>query len=301
MKAPRHPRRLIHDPRLGPLVRAAAAQSPDAARLERSRSAILARIREAEAGGREPRPVVRLGPRRLVQAAVPLMLLVCATAGALFWLARPPSRLEHQPHAPALSPEPRSAADRAPALEELLQIGSDYQPPPEAPPAPHRAPGRPLARRVPPPEAPPEARAEPPTEPQPAPSAQLDEQIALFRAARRAARSGELERAVERLDALARRFPQSPLGAEARLLRVEVLYRQGRYRQAIARIEPLLDAPALAGKKAQLLRLLGDAWLQQGRCDRASAAFRRALGLGLQGAEARAARRGLQSCEQPQP
>ena len=157
--------------------------------------------------------------------------------------------------------------------------------------------GRPVARRVPPPEAP----AEPPAEPQPAPSAQLDEQIALFRSARRATRSGELERAVERLDALTRRFPQSPLGAEARLLRVEVLYRQGRYRQAIARIEPLLDAPALAGKKAQLLRLLGDAWLQQGRCDRASAAFRRALGLGLQGAEARAARRGLQSCEQPQP
>jgi len=293
MKAPRNPRRLIHDPELGCLVRAAAESRLEPERLERSRQEILGRIAEAEASGRTVRPILRTGPRRVLQAAVPLLLLVCATAGALIWLARPPTRMRPETAAPAAPARGRGhppAAGRDVSIDELLEIGSGYEPPPTGAPRPE------------PPAAPgPVAGLAPPPAPQPAPSARLQEQIALFRKARRAAHAGDLDQATGLLDELARRFPKSPLGAEARVLRVEVLYRQGRYPQAIERIEPLLELPELAGKKAQLLRLLGDAWLQLGRCERATDAFRRALGLGLQGAEARAARRGLEQCARRQP
>jgi predicted Zn-dependent protease len=133
----------------------------------------------------------------------------------------------------------------------------------------------------------------------PPPASRLPEQLRLFGQARDAARAGEYDRALTVLEELERNFPQGPLGDEIQLLRVQVLYRSGRYQEATERIGKLLDDPALAGKKPQLLRLLGDAWVHLGRCDLASEAFRRALGLGLEGQEAEAARRGLKSCVSP--
>ena len=55
----------------------------------------------------------------------------------------------------------------------------------------------------------------------------------------------------------------------------------------------------VAGKKAQLLRVAGDAYAHLGRCEQARAAFRLALGLGLDEKEAEAARAGLRACTGP--
>jgi Flp pilus assembly protein TadD len=99
-----------------------------------------------------------------------------------------------------------------------------------------------------------------------------------------------------RLSELETQHPNHPLVAEVSLSRTEWLVLTGRYTEAAVLILANLENPALRGKKAELLHLLGDVRLHQGKNAEACEAFRRALGLGLSGDRAEAARKGLQRC-----
>jgi tetratricopeptide (TPR) repeat protein len=131
--------------------------------------------------------------------------------------------------------------------------------------------------------------------PPPAPS-QLPQQIKLFEAARRAGRARRYKKAVNLIERLLRRFPNTPLAAEARLSRAEFLVRAGRLGAATTAVRGLLVDPRHAGRRGELLRVLGDLLRRQGDCRGAAVAYRQALAASLSKKDARAARRGLAAC-----
>jgi tetratricopeptide (TPR) repeat protein len=114
----------------------------------------------------------------------------------------------------------------------------------------------------------------------PAPS-ELPEQIRLYELARDAARSGDHAQAITRIDELLQRFPSTQLRAEAQLTRTESLARANRFDEAIAALEQLIGDDAHRGRRAELLRTLGDLHRRRGDCGHAVDAYTRALALRL--------------------
>jgi tetratricopeptide (TPR) repeat protein len=125
----------------------------------------------------------------------------------------------------------------------------------------------------------------------------LAEQLALYDQAKDDAKSSKYARALERLDELERRYPDTALKPEIVLSRADYLARAGKRDEAIRFIEGAIADHRVIAKKAQVLRLLGDLWLDRGDCGKATDAFARALKYGLQGAEAQHAQKGIDSCK----
>ncbi|OGQ89767.1 MAG: hypothetical protein A2289_12665 [Deltaproteobacteria bacterium RIFOXYA12_FULL_58_15] len=130
----------------------------------------------------------------------------------------------------------------------------------------------------------------------PVPHSDLPRQLELFDDAREAANAGDFDTALNRLTTLSDTFPQSPIQVEVLLARAEYMVKAGRDEEAIRFLEAVIEDPALASKKAQLFRLVADAWLRRGQCDRAVPAYQRALGLGLLDEDSINARAGLKKC-----
>jgi hypothetical protein len=127
----------------------------------------------------------------------------------------------------------------------------------------------------------------------------LAEQLELYSQAKEAAGRGKYERALLRLDELEHRFPDTALAPEIVLSRADYLARAGRRDEAIAFIDRALSENRVMAKKAEVLRLLGDLWLDRGDCGKATDAFRRALAYGLSREEAEHARKGIEGCTVP--
>jgi tetratricopeptide (TPR) repeat protein len=150
----------------------------------------------------------------------------------------------------------------------------------------------PVAAPAPPPPAP-EVKEAPPPPPERVPTP-LEVQLALFREAKEAAKKGDFDRALGRLDELDRRFPAGPLAPEVTLARADYLARAERIDDAIAFITQTVkhDPP----KRAELYRLLGDLWRAKGECSKATPAYEKALSFGAVQLSAKAAKDGIEAC-----
>jgi TolA-binding protein len=247
------PPRLEHDAELGPIVRAAKDVHVDPARLARN----AARIKTAIAAG---------GSFAVWKLLVALLLIGGAVAVTWTWVGRdeaPARGVAATPDAAIVTPDAPGPAFDAAEAEAIV---------PDAPTASElRRPAIPRVTRdpAPPDAAPPDASA--------APTSELPEQIRLYDEARQAAARGQLSSAIDRLDELLRRFPATQLRPDAELTRAELLARADRYDEAVTALEALAAARAHAGRRAELLRTLGDLHAKHGDCTRATDAYTRAL------------------------
>jgi TolA-binding protein len=249
------PPRLEHDAELGPIVRAAKDVHVSPERLADN----AARIKAAIAAG---------GSFAAWMLLLPLLLLVGAVA--LIWLV---GRNERPRQAPA--PVVVATLDAAIVTPDAPGPEVDAAPPDAAPPDA----AAPEVRRPPIPRVTPDAGpldAAPPDGAPPATS-DLPEQIRLYDEAGEAAARGELSSAIDRLDELLRRFPATQLRPDAELTRAELLARGDRYDEAVTALEALAGTRAHAGRRAELLRTLGDLHRKHGDCTRATDAYTRAL------------------------
>ena len=128
------------------------------------------------------------------------------------------------------------------------------------------------------------------------PDSTLNEQVKLFNKAKKRLASGDHRTALDHLNRLKQRYPGSPLSLEAKELEAHVLAGLHRYAKASRTVKTLIRAKTPTRKKAQLYRFLGDLQVKQNRCDDAVESYRRALGLGLPGAESEAAKAGIRKC-----
>ncbi|MCA9552983.1 MAG: hypothetical protein KC933_23305, partial [Myxococcales bacterium] len=81
---------------------------------------------------------------------------------------------------------------------------------------------------------------------------------------------------------------------------LEALHRAGRADAAVAQAKALLGAPGLAGRRAEVLRVLAEAEVLRGRCDEARAAFEQAREAGADITED-AVQGALQACARRSP
>ena len=165
-----------------------------------------------------------------------------------------------------------------------VEVAYETAPPAPVAPAPPPPPVR-RARPAPPPPAP----------PAPAPSA-LPEQIRLYEEARAAGARGEFAAGLGKLDELLRRFPSTPLRADAELSRADLLTRANRKDEARAALEALAADPAHRGRRGELLRTLGDLLRKHDDCPAAIDAYTRARAAGLSARERARVDRGLARC-----
>jgi tetratricopeptide (TPR) repeat protein len=285
------PPRLEHDAELGAIVRAAKDVHVGPERL----AANAARIKTAIATG---------GSFALWKLLVPL-LLISGAAAVTWWLL---GRDEEPGQAPALAvaPAPDAAIVPPDAAGPEVDAAAPEQaapeqaaPEPAAPaPAAPEAPAASRVRRPPIPRATPDAAppdAAPPAAAPPATS-DLPEQIRLYDEALAAAARGALPSALDRLDELLRRFPATPLRPDAELTRAELLARADRYDEAVTALEAQAGARAHAGRRAELLRTLGDLHRKHGDCTRATDAYTRALAAHPGERDRRDAERGRDRC-----
>jgi hypothetical protein len=269
------PQRLVHDPELGNLVAAAAGQ-----RMSDERLAANLRAVEAALGG----VVVAAGVASVagvgakgalglpaLAAKLGLALVVGVGASVVVYQVVESRRSSSVPPAVHVAP----AAVLAPA-----------DPPPAVEPAPTPVAKPPALRST-------HARRAQPVAPK---GSALAAQLELFHAAQAEADAGRTDRALARLSELDRRYPHGALEAEVLLTRAEVIFRAGRDAEAARVIEQSLDSAMVGPRKAELWMMLGDIRTRQGDCPQATAAYQRALGLGLEPEAAESARQALRRC-----
>jgi len=284
------PPRLEHDAELGAIVRAAKDVHVGPERL----AANADRIKTAIAAGGS------FAAWKLL-----LSLLLIGGAVVVVWLV---GRDEEPRQAPALvvaptpdaaivtadtrGPEVDAADPEVDAAEPEVDAAEPEAAAPDAPTA-SKVRRPPKVRRAPSPSATPDA-ALPETAP-PATS-DLPEQLRLYDEARKAAARGELSSAIDGLDELLRRFPATQLRPDAELTRAELLARANRYDEAVTALEALAGARAHAGRRAELLRTLGDLHRKHGDCTRATDAYTRALAAHPRERDRKDAERGRDRC-----
>jgi tetratricopeptide (TPR) repeat protein len=134
--------------------------------------------------------------------------------------------------------------------------------------------------------------------PPPPPASELPEQIRLYEAARAASGRREFTQGLEHIAELLRRFPSTPLRAEAELTRADLLTRADRLDEAVA-AEALAIDNSHRGRRGELLRTIGDLRRKQGDCTRAIDAYARARATTLSATEKARVERGMERCAQP--
>jgi tetratricopeptide (TPR) repeat protein len=262
MMAPPNPPRLRDGQEFGDLLARYAAEAPSAERLAHSAAIVEQRLAA-------PPLLIGGGPAALATGgALKVGAIVVGVAAA--------SVVGYHYLAPAPRPATPPAVTAPPS-------------PPVAAPAPSAAP-RPAGSR---PSVAPPRRI---TAPAPAAHSDLPEQVRLFTAAKDAARAGHYDEALRHLDELARRFPATPLKAEAQLSRADYLARAGRLDEAIAAVEKLVESPRHVGRRPELWHVLGDLRVKRGDCGAALTAYRQALALGRPEPQAETIRRGIEKC-----
>ncbi|HEY5926170.1 MAG TPA: tetratricopeptide repeat protein [Kofleriaceae bacterium] len=244
------PPRLKHGDEFGPLLRAGDLADVSAERLASNAAGYKALI----AGG---------ATTALWKLIVPLLLLVAIAIPAIVIGTRGAS-------------EPMSAA--APHEQAALDIENaethatvTSREPAVAVPEPEPSKPTPAAPKSAPAVV---ELAQPPAVP---PPSELPEQIRIYEDARDAGRRGDYAIAIAGIDDLLRRFPASPLRAEAELTRAELFARGNRVDEAVRAVEVLVADERHRGRRGELLRMLGDLHRRSGDCPRAVDAYTRAL------------------------
>ena len=271
------PPRLKDDPALGPVLRAGdpAGLAPD--RLAAGGAAVRAAIASGAAPASSAAWKWLVPPLALIGIATAIVVGRDAGDGERVVTTAPP------PVAPAPSPSIEATPDA-----DVITTAAAIVAAPVPEPAPAAIEPRPRKPRTEP---------DPAAAPVPAPPASdLPEQIRLYEEARAAGARREFTVGLERLAELLQRFPATPLRADAELTRAELLARADRLDEAATALEGLAADPAHAGRRAELLRTLGDVHRQRGDCTSALAAYGRARDAGPSARQATAIDRGIARC-----
>lgn len=128
------------------------------------------------------------------------------------------------------------------------------------------------------------------------PGSNLAAQLALYGEGRDALHAERFDDAADAFDRYRTKYPQGSLRTEATLGELEALHRAERPARVRKVVTEALASPAFATRRAELLRVLGEAEVMAGRCQQAAAAFERAeqAGATLDAAQTKAA---LEACE----
>jgi len=194
---------------------------------------------------------------------VPLVLLFAIGVPAILYLTRDEASTPVVSVAPpeqALSGEAAEMHAIATASERIVAAPVEIEKPIATP-----VKGTPIVAEL----------AQPPAVP---PPSELPEQIRIYEEARDAGRRGEFSTATAAIDDLLRRFPATPLRAEAELTRAELFARADRLDEAVLAVDALVADESHRGRRGELLRMLGDLYRRKGDCTRALDAYTRALG-----------------------
>jgi tetratricopeptide (TPR) repeat protein len=274
--------RLVDSSEFGPLLRDAGAVSIDEKRLQRNRAALLTRLAEETAGRTAGFPFPVVLRHRVAFVAFALLLLSSGGFAAVYYMntgGSSPGDASDGIDTPAVHPDFANRAFGRPASPQ-----GEPEPPADLPEA-LTADGRESSAT--------DTSAR--SRGRRGADSTLDEQVRLFNKAKARLASGDPASALKILDRLKQRYPRGPLLIESEELTARVLSKLNRYREASRTVQVLIQKTPTR-KKAQLYRFLGDLQVKQHRCDNAVQSYRRALGLGLSGAESDAARDGIRKC-----
>lgn len=280
MKAPPEPRRLMHDPEIGDLVRNAGRRKWTTERLLHNDKVITQKLNAYTAGlASEATSMFGTGTLK-----VGLSLLVGGLiVGTLIWRPIDAPNLGNEPAGQEAiivePPELESESTEKPLLPAPVEKST---PEPslmvQEKPSPRK-----VARRA-------------PSQPESTNKSTLPAQLRLYQTAKSKAERGDHAMALKILSEMEQKYPDGPLAPDIRLARIEYLTAAGHFKAARDAIRDLLASPSPTARKSLLLRLEGDLWLREGNCSAASLAYRRALGFGLSPEEAELARAGLEKC-----
>jgi len=219
-----------------------------------------------------------------IAALAPKLLALLAVAGVgAWWLTRPPELAAPPAKTTAVeiaAPEAAPAAPRRSLIPERLPVEATAaapRPEPAPEPEPDPAPA-PIAKAAAP------ARSAPPApEPEPEDEAsRLAAELALYGEGRDALAAGEHEAAAEAFEQYRTQYPEGSLRAEATLGQLEALHRAERPDRVRDLATHALEDPALAPRRAEVLRVLAEAEVMDGRCEPAADAYRAAREAGAE-------------------
>ncbi len=253
----------LEDGDLGPIMRAAKRVD-------------IAPERLAE-NGKRVKALIAAGTTTILWKLLGLLALLALIGGPIAYLAtRGEPRQAKQALPPIDVPLPEIVVDA-----EVAIVEPDAAPPPAAPP--HRPPHHVAAVVV-------DAGADAP------PPSDLPAQIELYNQARAAAAARDFTTALDRVDELLRRFPATPLRADAELTRADVLARSGKLADAVTAFDALARDDAHRGRRGEILRTLGDLYRQLNDCTHATDAYTRALAEHLSARDREDVQRGRDRC-----
>ena len=268
------PDRLVYS-NLGPLIREATSVDFDESRLASNRTKLLKRLHDETAKTSTWLPDALAGRRRTAVAIAAALLMISAGATAVIYIGKVvrSSRVEEEARVPEAPPSKKRFNIRKRGMtyekDELVLEKIDAANPPE-----NQLNPRVRGRR----------------------DSTLDAQVRLFNKAKAELESGDPKSALDHLKRLKQRYPNTPLALESKELRAHALAKLHRYDEASKAATSLVNSKISTRKKAQIYRFLGDLEVKQNRCAAATENYRRALGLGLSGAESSAARAGIRKC-----
>ncbi len=254
------PRRLIEEPEFQDLLQAVAQDELSDARLAENGAALAEQLAQgAQLAAGTKATLTLIGGKSTVLISV---LTTIATVGAIS----------------VLRSSPRSDVLTAPPLEKRTPRFTQHRL--QEPPAPKRRPSRTVRQ------------------PTVSSASALKEQLALLQKAQDFALAQEHASAIRVLKLLERRYPRTSLLPELLVRRAKSYEHEGQRRAALRDVRRALRSSALSAKKPQLFYFKGDLLRALGECKKAKDAYLNAIGLGLSGADADAARAGIQACKE---
>lgn len=213
------------------------------------------------------------------------VMLALGTVAAWWWSQPEPARLTEAPRPEAAVRAPVRIAQTAPAVASEQTASADEAAATQLAvnpvPAPHNQPARPNPKAA----SIPVARhdqgdpAPAPERPQ-APGSSLAAQMALYAEAQTALEAQQWAKAEAGFAEYLGAYADGSLVTEATLGRLEALHQAGRFAEVSRSAQAILNDGRLAGRHAEIQRVLAEAEVMQGHCAQAKTAYQRARALG---------------------
>lgn len=208
------------------------------------------------------------------------VMLALGTVAAWWWSQPEPARLTRAPRPEAATPAPvriapavANAEQPNPPQADAAQLALTPRPVAQEKPTPRGA------HRISNPGARP-AATEPAPAPTQAPASSLAAQMALYAGAQAALEAQQWAKAEAGFTQYLSAYAEGSLVTEATLGRLEALHQAARFAEVSRSARAILNDGRLAGRHAEIQRVLAEAEVMQGHCAQAQTAYQRARALG---------------------
>ncbi len=208
------------------------------------------------------------------------VMLALGTVAAWWWSQPEPARLTQAPRPQAAAPAPLRiapavASAEQPKPDQATAVQLAVTPPSVAQDKPATRDAHPVSN----PGARPETKAPAPA-PAEAPASSLAAQMALYGDAQAALEAQQWQRAEAGFAQYLSAYADGSLVTEATLGRLEALHQAARFAEVSRNARAILNDGRLAGRHAEIQRVLAEAEVMQGHCETAQTAYQRARALG---------------------